>query len=157
MIDERGGEVTGSGDGEVTHCLVLYAADAAHTTWEHKNPTTTASGLDRLRKILKQGPELRVHTVGWWRSVQRLKHSLGMGPVDDIGAWVAFDVHGSELNAFAAGQPVNWSPRARRGLFFDRSLHSRPEVVLPFELDAPTDEISMPIPRAGDTREQTHD
>ncbi|QGK68612.1 cell division protein FtsK [Allosaccharopolyspora coralli] len=161
VIDERstsgGGAGTASG-GEVTECLLLYAADAAHTTWERKDPASNASGLDRLRTILKQGPELRVHTVGWWRSVQRLKHSLGMGPVDDIGAWLAFDVHGSELTAFAAGQPVNWSPRARRGLFFDRSLHSRPEVVLPFELDTRSDEITMPSPRAGDgTREESRD
>ena len=155
VIDER----SSTGGAAVTHCLLLYAADAAHTTWERKDPASMTSGLDRLRRILKQGPELRVHTVGWWRSVQRLKHSLGMGPVDDIGAWVAFDVHGSELAAFAAGQVVNWSPRARRGLFFDRSIHARPEVVLPFELEAPpAGDLPMPSPRSSDdAREESHD
>ena len=129
-------------------CLVVYAADAAHPLLERKDPTTRASGLDHLRKVLKQGPELRVHTLGWWRSAQRLKHTLGMGPVDDIGAWVAFDVQGQELSNFAAGQLVNWSPRARRGLFFDRSTHSRPEVILPFELAGAT-ERPIPEPRPG--------
>jgi hypothetical protein len=124
-------------------CLVVYAADAAHALLERKDPTTRTSGLDHFRKILKQGPEQRVHTVGWWRSAQRLKHTLGMGPVDDIGAWVAFDVQGQELSNFAAGQLVHWSPRARRGLFFDRSTHSRPEVVLPFDLSTATE---RPIP-----------
>ena len=118
----------------VPHVLVLYAADAAQTVLERKDPTTRVSALDHLRRILKQGPELRIHVLGWWRSAQRVKNTLGMGPVDDIGAWVAFDVHGQELSTFAAGQVVNWSPRARRGLFFDRSTHSRPEVVLPFDL-----------------------
>ncbi|MCI2423149.1 cell division protein FtsK [Saccharopolyspora sp. K220] len=131
MIDQRSGS-------DVPHCLVLYAADAAHTTLERKDPTTRVSGLDHLRKILKQGPELRVHVIGWWRSAQRVKNTLGMGPVDDIGAWVAFDVHGQELAVFAAGQLVNWSPRARRGLFFDRAVHSRPEVILPFDLGEQT-------------------
>lgn len=123
-----------AGASPVRHCVVLYAVDAAQTTLERKDPVTRACALDSLRKILKQGPESRVHVIGWWRSVQRVKNTLGMGPVDDIGAWVAFDVHGQELSAFAAGQPVNWSPRSRRGLFFDRSVHSRPEVVLPFDL-----------------------
>ncbi|RRO15389.1 cell division protein FtsK [Saccharopolyspora rhizosphaerae] len=123
-----------AGAAEVRHCVVLYAVDAAQTTLERKDPVTRACALDSLRTILKQGPESRVHVIGWWRSVQRVKNTLGMGPVDDIGAWVAFDVHGQELSTFAAGQPVNWSPRSRRGLFFDRSVHSRPEVVLPFDL-----------------------
>ncbi|GAB3283262.1 FtsK/SpoIIIE domain-containing protein [Parasphingorhabdus pacifica] len=137
-----------SGSSDVRHCLVLYAADAAHALLEHKDPETRASGQDHLRKILKQGPEVRVHTIGWWRSAQRLKNSLGMGPVDDIGAWVAFDVHGQELSAFAAGQVVNWSPRSRRGLFFDRLTHSRPEVILPFDLG----EADLPAPsNAGTT------
>jgi hypothetical protein len=141
-IDQRSGS-------DVPHCLVLYAADAAHTTLERKDPTTRVSGLDHLRKILKQGPELRVHVIGWWRSVQRVKNTLGMGPVDDIGAWVAFDVHGQELATFAAGQVVNWSPRARRGLFFDRAVHSRPEVILPFDLGDQAKPVpAVPAPRS---------
>ncbi|WP_433871200.1 FtsK/SpoIIIE domain-containing protein [Saccharopolyspora sp. CA-218241] len=118
------------------HYLLLYAADAAHTVLEEKPGPGQPSGMDHLRTALKQGPELGVHVLGWWRSVQRVKTSVGMGPVDDIGAWVAFDVHGSELSPFAAGQVVSWSPRARRGLFFDRATHSRPEVILPFDLAA---------------------
>jgi hypothetical protein len=114
------------------HCVVLYAVDAVQTLLERKDPQTRVSGQDRLRTILKHGPERRMHTVGWWRSAQRLKNTLGMGPVDDIGAWVAFDVQGQDLSALAAGQVVAWSPRERRGLFFDRSTHAHPEVVLPF-------------------------
>ena len=152
VVDERlaSSESTPS----VLHCLVLYATDAAHTVLERKDPTTFTSGLDHLRKILKQGPEQRIHTLGWWRSVMRVKNTLGPGaPVDDIGAWVAFDVHGQELSSFAAGQVVNWSPRPRRGLFFDRSKHSRPEVILPFDLTgASTMDFSgeVPHPRACD-------
>ncbi|WP_406692899.1 FtsK/SpoIIIE domain-containing protein [Saccharopolyspora sp. ID03-671] len=144
----------GAGASPVRHCVVLYAVDAAQTTLERKDPVTRASALDSLRTILKQGPESRVHVLGWWRSVQRVKNTLGMGPVDDIGAWVAFDVHGQELSAFAAGQPVNWSPRSRRGLFFDRSVHSRPEVVLPFDLggapEVPTQRSTEPEQRSAE-------
>ncbi|MCA1189151.1 MULTISPECIES: FtsK/SpoIIIE domain-containing protein [unclassified Saccharopolyspora] len=128
-IDDRSGSV---GNTETSEYVLFYGVDAAHSAMEKKGPDFT-SGLDHLRKLLKQGPEQRVHVLGWWRSAQRVKTTL-MGPVDEIGAWVAFDVHGQELSSFAAGQLVHWSPRARRGLFFDRSVHSQPEVVLPFDL-----------------------
>ncbi|GAB2734748.1 FtsK/SpoIIIE domain-containing protein [Salinifilum aidingensis] len=126
------------------HYVVLFGVDAAHTALERKDQTMT-SGMDRLRALLRHGPEARVHVLGWWRSAQRVKHTLGMtGSADDLGAWVAFDAHGQELTQFAAGQVVNWAPRARRGLFFDRSAHARPEVVLPFELDDLLEEAAEP-------------
>ncbi|MCX2729048.1 FtsK/SpoIIIE domain-containing protein [Saccharopolyspora sp. NFXS83] len=129
-VDDRAASESADGLPEYVLC---YGVDAAHSAMEKKDPSTFTSGLDQLRKLLKQGPEQRLHVLGWWRSAQRLKTTL-MGPVDEIGAWVAFDVHGQELSSFAAGQLVHWSPRARRGLFFDRSVHAQPEVVLPFDL-----------------------
>jgi hypothetical protein len=118
----------------VPHYLVLYAVDAALTLLERKEPATAPSGLDRLRQVLKHGPEHRTHVVGWWRSVGRLKATLPIGSVDDIGSWVVFDVQGQELSSLAPGQVVSWSPRPRRGLFFDRSAHARPQVVIPFDV-----------------------
>lgn len=73
-----------------------------------------------------------LHVLGWWRGVARLKDTLGFGGTEDIGAWVALDVQGSELAAFCAGQVVHWAPRAGRALFFDRSTHASPEVTVPF-------------------------
>ncbi|WP_017973163.1 FtsK/SpoIIIE domain-containing protein [Actinopolyspora halophila] len=133
LLDERADSAS-KGSGTAKHCLLLYGADAAQPLLENKDPQTRLSGLDQLRKILKQGPEAGVHTIGWWRSVQRLRNALGMGPADDVGAWVALDVQGQELAPLAAGQLITWSPRVHRGLFFDRSTHSHPEVVLPFDL-----------------------
>ncbi|MET1075982.1 MAG: FtsK/SpoIIIE domain-containing protein, partial [Umezawaea sp.] len=115
------------------HYLVLYAVDAAHTLLEQKDPTTRASALDSLRTVLKHGPENRTHVLGWWRGVQRLKSTLPPGVYDDIGAWVAFDVQGKELISFGPEQVMAWSPRPRRGLYFDRFEHSRPQVVIPFD------------------------
>ena len=43
------------------------------------------------------------------------------------------DVQGNELAPFAAGQVVHWSPRPGRALFFDRSTHGTPEVIIPFQ------------------------
>jgi S-DNA-T family DNA segregation ATPase FtsK/SpoIIIE len=55
--------------------------------------------------------------------------------VDDVGAWVALDVQGSELQPLLPGTMLTWSPRPGRALFFDRAQHSVPRViVVPGEL-----------------------
>ena len=104
-------------------------------------------GLDRagaahresLRAMLADGPEERTHVLGWWRSVARLRDDLG-GPgarFDTIGAWVALDVQGADLSPLSPqpGGPA-WYPRPRRALFFDRSVHRNPEVIIPYEVNS---------------------
>jgi hypothetical protein len=139
LLDETAGRLrehgTAAADGPPTpHYLVLFAVDAAQGVLEQKDATTRASGVDSLRTVLKHGPEHRTHVLGWWRGVQRLKNSLPPGVYDDIGAWIAFDVQGKELLSFGPEQVMAWSPRPRRGLFFDRFEHSRPQVVIPFDI-----------------------
>jgi hypothetical protein len=115
--------------------LFCYGLDAAQATLETKDPATFTSGLDALRAVLRHGPEHRTHVLGWWRGVGRLRAMLPIGQLDDIGPWVAFDVQGQELQmTLAQGQIVSWSPRARRGLYFDRFEHTRPQVIIPFSL-----------------------
>lgn len=113
--------------------LLLYGVDAALPSLEAKAVGQLKSGLDHLRTLLKNGPAHGVHTIGWWRSIARLKDTLGFGGTDDIGAWAALDVQGNELSPFAAGQVVHWSPRPGRALFFDRTTHGAPEVIIPFQ------------------------
>ncbi|GAA1200785.1 FtsK/SpoIIIE domain-containing protein [Prauserella alba] len=119
--------------------LVAYGVDAALPTLEAKEPGKS-SGLDHLRALLKHGPARGVHVLGWWRSVARLKDTLGFGGTDDIGAWAALDVQGNELSTLAAGQVVHWSPRPDRALFFDRTTLSAPEIVVPFRREEDTDD-----------------
>ncbi|MBM2621295.1 cell division protein FtsK [Actinoplanes sp. LDG1-06] len=111
---------------DVPHYVIGYALDA---------------GADqaRLRKLLTEGPEQRTHVLGWWRSVARLRDSLG-GPaarLDPVGAWVALDVQGADLAPLypQPGGPA-WYPRTRRALFFDRSVHRTPEVIVPYEVNS---------------------
>ncbi|ACU98629.1 FtsK/SpoIIIE domain-containing protein [Saccharomonospora viridis] len=111
--------------------VMLYGVDAVLPALEHKE-LGKPSGLDHLRTLLKQGPSKGVHVLGWWRGVARLKDTLGFNGTEDIGAWVALDVQGSELAPFCAGQVVHWSPRPGRALFFDRGTHASPEVTIPF-------------------------
>jgi hypothetical protein len=111
--------------------VVLYAADAAETALGRE-------GVDNMRKVLRHGPECGVHVLGWWRSITRLRTLLTMSAsIDDLGAWVALDVQGSELPGLVPGMLFSWSPRPGRGLFFDRSQHAIPEVIMVPSLDAP--------------------
>jgi S-DNA-T family DNA segregation ATPase FtsK/SpoIIIE len=108
------------------HFLFLYAVDAA--------PGGKQTG-EHLRQILRQGPERRIHLLGWWRGAALLRESLGGqgSRTDAIGAWVALDVHGSELAPFypGTGAPA-WYPRPWRALHFDRSVHRGAEVIIPY-------------------------
>ena len=46
--------------------------------------------------------------LGWWRSAPRLKALLTMGAVvDDVGAWVALDVQGTELQPLLPGHDAH--------------------------------------------------
>lgn len=133
-VEALAGEVTarlgGAGSGRPT-LVVLYAADAADTALGR-------SGTEALRTVLHSGPETGVHVLGWWRSVPRLRALLSTtAAIDDLGVWVALDVQGPDLLALAPGMLVTWSPRAGRGLFFDRARHARPEVVIVATLDEP--------------------
>jgi hypothetical protein len=123
-----------AGETAPTHRFVFfYAVDAAAHLLEVKESPLAKSGFDKLRELLKNGPARHVHTFGWWRGVGRFKETLGFGGMDDIGGWVALDVQGAELNTLAAGQVVDWSPRPHRAVFFDRTTHSRPDVLIPFD------------------------
>ena len=126
--------VAGFAEPRPPHYLFGYGVDAAQSALEAKE-LGSPSGLDNLRAVLRHGPDHHTHVFGWWRGVGRLKASLPIGQVDDIGPWVAFDVQGQELTALAPGQLIAWSPRENRGLFFDRFEHARPQVIIPFDID----------------------
>jgi hypothetical protein len=122
------------------HYLFAYGIDAAHALLEAKNPDHPATGLENLRTVLRHGPEHRTHVFGWWRGVSRLKATLPIASTDEIGPWVAFDVQGRELaTALTPGQLINWSPRERRGLYFDRFAHTTPQVIIPFDIHKESD------------------
>ncbi|TDB79981.1 FtsK/SpoIIIE domain-containing protein [Micromonospora sp. KC721] len=116
------------------HYLFLFAVDAAAGALSVS--TGGRDGLDRLRRILHDGPERRTHVLAWWRGVARMRADLG-GPAartDQIGAWVALDVQGGELGSSlypGTGGP-DWYPRPWRGLFFDRAVHRTGQVIIPY-------------------------
>jgi S-DNA-T family DNA segregation ATPase FtsK/SpoIIIE len=123
----------------IPHYLIGYAFDAVAGRLATKPGGGRPSGHEHLRAVLARGPEQRLHLLGWWRSVARLRDDLGgIGArFDTIGAWVALDVHGTDLSPLSPqpGGPT-WYPRTRRALYFDRSVHRCPEVIIPYEVNS---------------------
>jgi hypothetical protein len=126
LLEDAAAEASASWPADRPHFLLIYAADAL--------PGGKGAG-DQLRTILRQGPERRIHVLGWWRGAGLLRDTLGgqAARTDPIGAWVALDVHGSELAPYypGAGAPA-WYPRPWRALHFDRSVHRGAEVIIPY-------------------------
>src|SRR5689334_4286100 len=126
VLEDAAAESEASWPADRPHFLLVYAADGL---------PGGKSAADQLRTILRQGPERRIHVLGWWRGAALLREALG-GPAsrtDPIGAWVALDVHGSELAPFYPGTTTPaWYPRPWRALHFDRSVHRGAEVIIPY-------------------------
>jgi S-DNA-T family DNA segregation ATPase FtsK/SpoIIIE len=129
LLEDAAAEAESSWPADRPHFLLLYAADALPT-----------SRLADLRTVLRQGPERRIHVLGWWRGAALLRDALGgqASRTDSIGAWVALDVHGSELAPYypGTGAPA-WYPRPWRALHFDRSVHRGAEVIIPYGTGVP--------------------
>jgi hypothetical protein len=108
--------------------LALFAVDAATA----RAPQLRAA----LRRLVEHGPDRRMHVLGWWRTVDRLKADVveRAGPVRNIDAWVALDVRDGELSPLPGGQLQSWSPRPRRALFYDQRTGSHPQPIIPFEV-----------------------
>jgi S-DNA-T family DNA segregation ATPase FtsK/SpoIIIE len=126
LLEDAAAEASAAWPADRPHFLLFYAADAL--------PGGRVAA-DQLRMVLRQGPERRIHVLGWWRGAGLLRDALGGQAfrTDPIGAWVALDVHGSELAPFypGAGAP-SWYPRPWRALHFDRSVHRGAEVIIPY-------------------------
>ncbi len=110
--------------------MVLYAADAADTVLDRAGTEACAGCCASARR-----PGCTCSAGGAASSGCSDLLTLGAS-VDDLGAWVALDVHGPELGPLVPGLLVSWSPRPGRGLFFDRAQHARPEVVIVPSLEA---------------------
>ncbi|CAJ60928.1 hypothetical protein; putative ATP-binding domain [Frankia alni ACN14a] len=112
--------------------VVVFAMDAGRAALEVRDPASRRTGLDDLRTVTRRGPATRVHLVGWWRGVSRMAEDLGPVNRDDIAAWAAAGVPGSDLFALAGHRPVAGGTMPNRAVLFDRHTQSEPRTVVPF-------------------------
>jgi hypothetical protein len=112
--------------------IVLLAADAARASLEAKDPVSRRSGLDDLRFLVRRGPSVHTHLIGWWRGPGRLLEDLGPAHRDDVGAWVAVGVSGGELFSLAGHRSVAGASGPNRAILYDRNDAPDPRTVIPF-------------------------
>jgi hypothetical protein len=121
-------ELPDPGDRLIPVYVVMFAVDAATA---RSAPLRTA-----LRKLVEQGPDDRIHVLGWWRTADRFRADLAdrPGAVRTVDAWVALDVRDSELTPLAGAQRQTWTPRRRRALFHDQRTGDTPQPIIPFNV-----------------------
>ncbi|RGC70934.1 ESX-1 secretion system protein EccCa1 [Micromonospora sp. MW-13] len=74
---------------------------------------------DRLRTLLREGPPLGRHLLGWWRTVPPFTAVVqAEDELDKLAAVVAVGVPGTQLAA-VFGRPVQWRPRRDRAVLWD--------------------------------------
>ncbi|MET0189344.1 MAG: FtsK/SpoIIIE domain-containing protein [Pseudonocardia sediminis] len=114
-----------TGGAHPTLAVVVFGADVAETMLDR-------TGMEDLRSVLRHGPGVGVHVLGWWQGAQRLKSLLAPpgAAIDDLGAWVATGVQGADLTPLLGGAPVDWPASPGRGLLLDRARHGRPQLVI---------------------------
>ncbi|MCK9875988.1 cell division protein FtsK [Frankia sp. Ag45/Mut15] len=112
--------------------VVVFAMDAGRAALEARDEQTRRTGLEDLRTLTRRGPAQHVHLIGWWRGVSRMSEDLGPVNRDDIAAWAAVGVPGSELFALAGHRPVAGGTMPNRAVLFDRHAQSEPRTVVPF-------------------------
>jgi S-DNA-T family DNA segregation ATPase FtsK/SpoIIIE len=105
--------------------LALFAVDAL--------TARSATARTAVKRLVESGPDGRMHVLGWWRTVDRLRADVG-GPVRTIDAWVALDVRDAELSPLPGGQLQHWTPRPRRALFHDQRAGATPQPIIPFKV-----------------------
>jgi S-DNA-T family DNA segregation ATPase FtsK/SpoIIIE len=126
LLEDAAAEAAEAVSDRRPHLLLIYAADALGAE---------SVAARQLRQVLQHGPERRIHVLGWWRGAARLRDTLGgqASRTDAIGAWVALDVHGSELAPYYPGHGAPaWYPRPWRALHFDRAEHRGAEALIPY-------------------------
>jgi hypothetical protein len=110
-----------NGADRTPRAVVMWEVDAADTR-------LSPEGRQALLTVIHHGPEVGVHVIGWWRSVNRLR-SLLMSPAvspEDFGVWVVLDVIGSTIGSLIPDMVAEgWEPRLGRGFLYDRLAAGR--------------------------------
>jgi hypothetical protein len=112
--------------------LVVFGMDAASALFAAADPVTYRPVRDDLTTVLRQGPAVGVHLLGWWRGLRRLADDLGgTHNRDDVACLVALNVPGAELGMYLGEQALSYTPRDNRALLVDRH-DGRATLIVPF-------------------------
>ncbi len=97
-------------------------------------------GLDgtgaAVRHLLRDGPALKAHLIGWWRGLRRFITDVGESGRDDVGGLVLLNVPAADVSRLLDDPDLDWQPRDNRALVHDRQA-ARTQVVVPYARRSP--------------------
>jgi S-DNA-T family DNA segregation ATPase FtsK/SpoIIIE len=88
---------------------------------------------DALRTLVREGPLVDVHLIGWWNSLRVFTEHVGYEFTPLVGGYVFLRAPEADVQG-VLGPYVRYAPQLHRGLFCDLSHGGRPVPVVPFGL-----------------------
>lgn len=94
---------------------------------------TGVAPTDALRTLVREGPLVDVHLIGWWNSLRVFSEHVGYEFAPLVGGYVFLRVPEADVQG-VLGPYLRYAPQLHRGLFCDLSHGGRPVPVVPFGL-----------------------
>jgi hypothetical protein len=98
-----------------------------------------ARPADGLGKLVRDGPLVDVHLIGWWNTLRVFSEHVTHEFLPLVGGLVFLRVPQSDVQHML-GPSLRYAPRPHRGLFCDVAHGGVPVPVVPFALPGPVEE-----------------
>jgi hypothetical protein len=85
-----------------------------------------------LQQVIRMGPAVRTHLLGWWANAATFKAHIGFGGEGFIDTMLMLRIDQGSVQELLSSPFVSWSPRDNRGLLADRAQLAEPVAVIPF-------------------------
>lgn len=115
----------------ITHYLMILGVDRARGLDGSDAPNGDSGPLTRFRELLRSGPSLGIHLLGWWSNARTFQDHTDFETSDLINGLVVLRCP-SDAVTDLLGPSVAGPSHANRVLLRDRSRSTVPEMLVPF-------------------------
>lgn len=107
--------------------------------WDGRRTYLLGFSMDRNRSLptdfqslLRDGPTLGVHLLGWWSKLEMFREQVGYGGEAYFDTKVALRVDSASAKQFFGDPLLEWSARDNRAVVSDNAILDRPITVIPY-------------------------
>ncbi|MCP3877299.1 MAG: TraM recognition domain-containing protein [Sulfitobacter sp.] len=127
QVAERGS------DPSVSHPSIYVVGFGMHSLigLDHPDPVTFEKPLDHLHALLRDGPSVGCHLIGWWPNAYSYHRHVDYSVDGSIQMFCFTKIGRNDIQDILG--PLNrWEPQELRALVFDRSSGENGSLVVPF-------------------------